>query len=135
MFKWWRISTRLWKSLCTLYAPQRTFIMATVTSCLTTFALACIQNCLVTSQNKHWEIVCVKKKKGPQKMQTSCLWNGQQQQKRTKWTLLLRDTKKLVGVAGYYFHSAFHAGLSQNNNLCNILSQSVRSNSLMATSI
>lgn len=35
----------------------------------------------------------------------------------------------------FWFSLSFHAGLSPINNLCNILSQSVRSDSLMATGI
>ncbi len=56
--------------------------------------------------------------------------NGQQEPKRTIWILF-----KTFRSHRFLFSLSFHAGLSQNNNLCNILSQSVHSNSVMATSI
>lgn len=54
---------RLWKPLCTLSALQWTFIVATVTSCLTTSMLCISMHTELyrnITKNKHWEIVRLK---------------------------------------------------------------------------
>lgn len=96
------------------------------------FALACIQNCPVISWNKYWEIVRFKEK-GPQKMQTSFKMVNRKGKEQNE--LYCLEILKNYWSHRLLFSLSFHAGLSQINNLCNILSQSVHSNSLMATGI
>lgn len=88
----------------------------------------------VISSNKHWEIVRLKrkkKKKGPQKM-LKYLKSVDRNRKEQTELYCLGTLKKCWRLM---FSLSFHAGLSQINNLCNILSHSVHSHSLVATGI
>lgn len=133
----------IWTPLCTHSALQWTFIMATLIDQLShhhlhalalalalavalvlALALACIQTIALPYylEANIWEIVRFEEN-GPQKekkMQISFKIKGQQEQKRMKWTVLLRDTEELLESPINLFSLSFHAGLSQINNLCNI---------------
>lgn len=127
----------VWKPLCTLSALRWTFIMATVISCLTTSVLGIGMHTnnlsFVISWNKHWEIVQLKKEKRQQKMVIS--FKKVNRNRKEQNELYCLGTLKNCWNHRLLFSLSFHAGLSRINNLCNILSQSVHSNSPVATGI